>query len=69
MMACSHPISQCQTLFLAYSRHSVNAACVHMIAEQELAGHHPAWRVLRGLPGVPRGPAVPSKLLEAAVVL
>lgn len=51
MMACSHPVSQCKTLCLAYSRHSINAACVYKIAEQELAGHHPAWRALPGLPG------------------
>lgn len=36
---------------LAYSRHSINAACVHVIAEQEPAGRRPVKGALRGLPG------------------
>lgn len=50
MMACFHSIPQFQALFLAHSRHAMNAVCVHMIAEQELAGYHPAWRALCGSP-------------------
>lgn len=51
-MACFHSISRFQALFLAYSRHSMNAVCMHMIAEQELAGYHPAWRARRGSPWI-----------------
>lgn len=44
-MNSSHPVR------LAYSRHSINAACVHVIAEQESAGRCPVQGALRGLPG------------------
>lgn len=47
MIACFHSISRCQALFLAYSRHSFNAACMHMIVSK-------SWldTTLRGEPSV-----------------
>lgn len=52
-MNSSHPVR------LAYSRHSINAACVHVIAEQEPAGRCPVWGALRGLPGATGAPPSP----------
>lgn len=61
------PISQCSALFLAYSKHFINAACIQGAAEQDMEAA--CYRALCGLPTWPYSFRQACEGLASAVAL